>query len=393
MRLIWSTDDLLISGLPYPDFPILLWDNMQSCMPANEFLRYYLLRGAIGSRRSWPNTGRALYDYFSFLQVHELHWEDVDRGEQKTLVAAYRDYCFETSKHKRRTVRNRLLYVCAFYSFALSRSWIKTLPFEYEVRRVTRGGGFLVHTDGGGGKAMVPDVMPSAQKSIPEFLSLGQVQKLFAAATNSHHRMILRLALGTGLRKEELATFPRAYVFDPDLSGRSERNIRVRLDPRDGYGMKTKGSKERDIFIGRQLMKDLNHYAVHQRGLRSSLSSGAQEALFLNQGGDMFGSDGKSLDRIIRLIGMKAGVRVWTHLLRHTYATHTLSALQRSRDRNKVEPIVFVQNQLGHAWVQTTMVYLHLVNSLADDAVLAYDDELNEMANVLDGQAQDLHQD
>lgn len=61
---------------------------------------------------------------------------------------------------------------------------------------------------------------------------------------------------------------------------------------------------------------------------------------------------------------------------RHTYATHTLVALQRNR--GSVEPLVFLQRQLGHSSIQTTMVYLHLVNELADDAVLAYDDELNE---------------
>jgi integrase/recombinase XerD len=43
--------------------------------------------------------------------------------------------------------------------------------------------------------------------------------------------------------------------------------------------------------------------------------------------------------------------------------------------------------------VQTTMVYLHLVHEIADEAVLAYDDELNELAKAADGQAQDIHQD
>lgn len=63
-------------------------------------------------------------------------------------------------------------------------------------------------------------------------------------------------------------------------------------------------------------------------------------------------------------------------MLRHTYATHTLVTLQRNR--GNLDPLVFVQRQLGHSSIQTTMVYLHLVNELADDAVLAYDDELNE---------------
>jgi len=393
MRLISSTKDLVISGRPYPGFPILLWDSMQSCIPANEFLRHYLLRGAIGSHKSWANTGRALYDYFSFLQAHELQWDDVDRGEQKTLVAAYRDYCFEVAKLARTTVRNRLLYVCEFYAFAQRQNWIDTLPFGYETRRVLRGRGFLAHADASGGTAMARDVMPRVHKDLPKFLAADQIRALLGVAMNPHHRMIIRLALGTGLRKEELATFPRAYVFDPDLARRSERNIRVRLDPRDGHGMKTKGDKPRDIYIGRRLMKDLNHYAIHHRGLRSSLSRNPQAAMFLNQSGEPFSADGKSLDRIVRQIGDKAGVRTWTHLLRHTYATHTLMALQRTQDRQRIEPIVFVQQQLGHVSVQTTMVYLHLVHEIADEAVLAYDDELNELAKAADGQAQDIHQD
>jgi hypothetical protein len=128
MRLITSTRELVMGGHPYPDFPILLWDTMESCAPANQFLRYYLLRGAIGSKKSWAGTGRALYDYFSFLQAHELSWDDVDRGEEKTLLAAYRDYSFEVAKLARSTVRNRLLYICEFYSFAQRQAWIKALP-------------------------------------------------------------------------------------------------------------------------------------------------------------------------------------------------------------------------------------------------------------------------
>lgn len=392
MRLVTSTRDLVMGGRPYPGFPILLWDSMDSCIPANRFLRHYLLRGAIGSRKSWANTGRALYDYFSFLQAHDLQWDDVDRGEQKTLVAAYRDYCFEIAGLALSTVRNRLLYVCEFYAFAQHEGWIDRLPFGYETRRVLRGPGFLAHADATGGRVAIRDVMPRFHKSLPQYLSCDQIRAVLAAATNPHHHMIIRLALGTGLRKEELATFPRAYVFDPDLAGRPERNIRVRLDPRDGHGMKTKGDKPRDIYIGRALMKDLNHYAVHHRGLRASLARDPQPQLFLNQCGMPFSYDGKSLDRIIRAIGQRAGVRTWTHLLRHTYATHTLVALQRTQDRNRIEPVVFVQRQLGHASVQTTMVYLHLVQDLADDAVLVYDDELNDLATPTHGQAEDLHQ-
>jgi integrase/recombinase XerD len=231
----------------------------------------------------------------------------------------------------------------------------------------------------------VRDVMPRVHKDLPRFLSAEQVKALVTGATNPHHRMIIRLALGSGLRKEELATFPAAYVFDPDRAGAKGRNIRVNLAPSDGHGMKTKGGKPRVIYVSRCLMKDLYHYSVHYRGQRASLSKDVHRPLFLNQAGLPFSADGKSLDRIVRLIGQKAGFKVWTHMLRHTYATHTLVVLQRNRAANRIEPLVFLQQQLGHASIQTTMVYLHLINELADDAVLAYDDELNELVGGADG--------
>lgn len=98
MELIWATKDLLIAGRPYNGFPILLWDTMESCVPANDFLRHYLLRGAIGSTKSWPSTGRALYDFFSFLQAQDIDWDDVDRGKAKSVIASYRDYCLVECK-------------------------------------------------------------------------------------------------------------------------------------------------------------------------------------------------------------------------------------------------------------------------------------------------------
>lgn len=379
MELVWAAEDLVIAGQPYPGFPILLWDSMESCVPANLFFRHHLLRGIIGSKRSWPSTGRALYDFFSFLQAHELDWRDVDRGEAKSLVAAYRDYCLVTCKLALTTTRQRLQYICKFYEFAQKEKWVERLPFAYEERTVKRETGFLAHVDASGGKAIANDVMPRSHKILPKFLSMAEVKTLLAAVENPHHRMMIRLALHTGLRREEIAAFPLAYVFDPDKAQRTERNLRISLDPYDGSGMVTKGSKPREIYLSRQFMTELYRYVTKIRGERASLSKTPQKALFLNQFGQPYGEDGKSLNRIISEAGKRVGIKVHTHMLRHTYATHTLVSLQRNPSTG-LEPLVFVQRQLGHSSIQTTMVYLHLVNEMADEAVLAYDDELNALA-------------
>jgi len=376
MELVWATKDLVIAGRPYPGFPILLWDTMESCVPANDFFRHFLLRGAIGSIKSWPNTGRALYDFFSFLQAHDLDWRDVDRGEAKSIVAAYRDYCLGQCGLARSTTRQRLHYVCKFYEYAVTNRWVTRLPFGYEVRRIRSKSGFLAHIDATGSKTMANDLMPRADRTLPKFLSMNEIKALLYAAENPHHRMMIRLGLETGLRREEIATFPLAYVFNPDKTDLRERNIRIRLDPRDGHGMLTKGSKTREIFISRRCFSDLHRYMVQTRGERGSISQAKYKPLFLNQFGRPFSNDGKGIERIVRNIGKKVGINVHPHMLRHTYATHTLGTLQRYR--GDVEPLVFLQRQLGHTSIQTTMVYLHLVNELADRAVLAYTDELND---------------
>lgn len=377
MELLSATKDFTIVGRPYPGFPILLWDSMESCVHANEFLRYYLLRGDIGSRKSWPSTGRALYDFFSFLQAHGLDWRDVDRGESKSLVAAYRDYCLEHCRLARTTTRQRLLYVCKFYEYAQRQRLVTKLPFQYEERTVQRQTRFLAHVDASGGKALVNDVMPRKHKSLPKFLTMREIRTLVTAAENPHHRMIIRFGLQTGMRREEIASFPLAYVFDPDKTYRHERNIRIRLDPGDGLGMRTKGGKTRDIFISRRFLTELYRYVVQTRGERASLNTalGNDQPLFLNQFGQAFADDGKRIERIVRKIGARVCIKVHPHMLRHTYATHTLATLQHNQS---VDPLVFVQRQLGHSWIETTMVYLHLINEMADEAVLAYDDELND---------------
>ncbi|MGP5426072.1 tyrosine-type recombinase/integrase [Pseudomonas helleri] len=378
MELVWGTTDFVIAGQPYQGFPILLWDSMESCTQANQFFRHYLLRGQIGSKQSWPSTGRALYDFFSFLQAHDLDWRDVDRGEAKSLVAAYRDYCLVTCELARNTTRQRLTYICKFYEFALEKRWVKRLPFGHEERAFKRETSFLEHVDASGGKALVKDVMPRRHQLLPKYLSMSHTKSLLAVADNPHHRIMIQLALRTGLRRNELATFPVAYVVDPDKAGGTERNLRIRLDPFDRCGMETKGNKVRDIWISRNFMAELYRYVTKLRGERAS-NGKDQKPLLLNHLGEPYGSNGKSLNRIIIEIGTRAGIEVHTHMLRHTYATHTLSNLQRNPEKG-LDPLVFLQRQLGHSSIQTTMIYLHLVNEMADEAVLAYDDELNEMA-------------
>ena len=80
MRLVTSTRDLVMGGRPYPGFPILLWETMDSCTPVNQFLRHY---GAITSsaiedlvREAMSAVGHELYRRWSFPVAHHSSLSD-----------------------------------------------------------------------------------------------------------------------------------------------------------------------------------------------------------------------------------------------------------------------------------------------------------------------------
>lgn len=379
MLLLSATSDYVIAGRSKPGFPILLNSDMTSCWEVNEFLRFYLLRAQIESEGSWEPISRSLYDYFGFLEAHGLRWSAVARGEAKNLLAAYRDYSFETAKLARNTVILRITYICEFYKYALRQGWIATLPYEYERRHhINRPTGFLGHLAAYGNTPKTNSAMPRRHRALIKFLSLEQARLLLGATSNVHHAAIIRTGLLTGMRREELATFPAAYVFDPGKSKAGENSVSVTIDPADGTGMQTKGSKARVVYMDREVMRGLYRYKSLHRNERASLTTDQHPNLFLNKNGQPFARDGKGIEAIVRNLGKTIGVHAHPHILRHTYATHTLHALQQRHSKgNRIEPLVFLQKQLGHSSINTTMDYLHLIDQVADGAALAYDEELS----------------
>jgi len=378
MHLIYSTSDYSLPGTSRAGFPILLREDMSSFREANEFLRQYLMQGTI-CEGSWETIGRAIYDYLSFLESNDLDWRDVNRGELKSLPAAYRDYCGEVFGHKRNTIRLRLTYIFQFYEYALRQKWISRLPYTSRERRGFHSQGFFAHLNTAGTTIEVPSVMPRYHKTVLRFLSIEESRQLLAETKNIHHYSVINFFLRSGIRRTEMASFPLSYIFDPDVSGGNSRNVRILLDPQDGSGMKTKGSKARMIWIPRNVMRELYSYSRHYRGERSNLTENQHLQLFLNQDGEPFADNGAALEEIVRSAGQRIGVHAHPHKLRHTYATHTLSLLQRAKRKTGIEPLVFLQGQLGHESIEQTRKYAHLVNQLADDAVLDYDSELNSV--------------
>ena len=179
---------------------------------------------------------------------------------------------------------------------------------------------------------------PKRWRTLPEVLSIAEIDRLLAAPTLDdplvfRDRALLELAYGAGLRVSEwISIGVRDVLFDEGL-------VRV-------FG---KGSKERLVPIGRRAIGALASYV---RELRPRLEQGeGRGALFLN-------ARGKPLTRmgawtILQKYVTRAGIEkhVSPHTLRHSFATHLLEGGADLRA---------VQEMLGHADISTTQIYTHV---------------------------------
>ena len=179
---------------------------------------------------------------------------------------------------------------------------------------------------------------PKRWRTLPEVLSVAEVDRLLAAPTLDdplvfRDRALLELAYGAGLRVSEwISIGVRDVMFDEGL-------VRV-------FG---KGSKERLVPIGRRAIGALASYV---RELRPRLEQGeGRGALFLNARGQPLTRMGAW--KILQKYVTRAGIdkRVSPHTLRHSFATHLLEGGADLRA---------VQEMLGHADISTTQIYTHV---------------------------------
>jgi site-specific recombinase XerD len=181
----------------------------------------------------------------------------------------------------------------------------------------------------------------------------------------------------TGLRQIECRTFPDAYVFDPERRKDLQpgQKIRLHLDP---AAMEIKNSKPRDIDVPYDLMEKLWTYSVRRRQERANNTPKGQELphLFLTEGGLPYSKD--AIGAIFRALSKRVGFTVTAHMLRHSYATYLLWSLRKSTTFQG-EPLLYVRDRLGHSDVSTTSIYLHLINSLEGQLVLAHEDEIDQL--------------
>lgn len=183
--------------------------------------------------------------------------------------------------------------------------------------------------------ALVPDSNMEVQKLerprrglyLPVVLSKEEVSAILEHIINIKHRCIIALIYASGLRIGELLNLK--------LSDVDSRRMLIRVH-------QGKGGKDRYVSLSEKILIMLRNYYDEYKPV---------EYLFNGAGGERYSPE--SIRNILKVACERAGIRkkVTPHTLRHSYATHMLEQGVDLR---------YVQELLGHAKPETTMIYTHV---------------------------------
>jgi len=388
MRLIKATEDFKLHGQSYKDFPLIVNSEMELEREVHQFLIYFCItRGRVESKNTWWRYCQDMYDYFGYLEGNGLDWRTGLATTQHSVIAAYRDWSVSLGLSSK-TINGRLRTIIQFYEFALRKHWIESVPYDIETVIINKGKGFLAHTDRSGNQKNTANVMLKEKVAALQILTKQEVKTLMAHQCFISQHLIYRLAVQTGLRKEELLTFPESYIQDPSTK-RGKAIVPVVISSKDmvvvnGQGG-TKGNKERTIHIPNALYERLWQYKLHERNellLKNGISE--QKALFLNRFGQTYSIKGTILNSELKKIVGRNEISI--HKLRHTYATFKLYGLRNNPDY-RGDPLVYVQDRLGHSSILTTQIYLHYLEDLEGDLMTEYDQDIDQICLESEGLA------
>ena len=184
-----------------------------------------------------------------------------------------------------------------------------------------------------GRKIQLPQI--KRDNSLPVVMSLEEVKKLISAPKYLKHKLIIATLYGCGLRSYELCALK---LCDVDFERRTV------------FIKKQKGKIDRYVPLN-------NHLA---RGLKAYIQTeNPYEYLFNSQvtdNGKPLPMSTNGIQWVIKENRSKIGTskKITAHTLRHTYATHLLESGLN---------LIALKELLGHARIETTLIYLHVSNT------------------------------
>ena len=169
---------------------------------------------------------------------------------------------------------------------------------------------------------------PHVGKRLPDILDKDEVLAIFHQLDNKKHKLLISLMYAAGLRRSEVQKL-------------AIRDISIKTG--EIFVREGKGQKDR-VTVVSQKLKGLLALYLKEYTPKKYLFEGEKP-------GEMYSFS--SMSNVLKAAARSAGIqrRVHLHMLRHSFATHSL---EQGMD------IRYVQELLGHSDLKTTERYTHL---------------------------------
>ena len=182
-------------------------------------------------------------------------------------------------------------------------------------------------------RIQLPQIKNSGK--LPVVLSKEEVRRFIKAPKYLKHRLIIATLYGCGLRSYELTNLK---LSDIDF------------DRMTVFIKRQKGNKDRYVPLSQHLARGLKKYIATEHPVKYLFNSQVTKE------GAPRGITTRGIQWVIKENRSKIGThkKVTAHTLRHSYATHLLEDGLN---------IMAIKELLGHAMIETTLIYLHVANT------------------------------
>ena len=239
--------------------------------------------------------------------------------------------------YSRKTVKSYLFHVDKFILSGLEpKEFLLSMVERQKSKSMIRVAGFAVkfylrHVKNKNNQSINEEINKilnaKMDKKLPEILSKKEIEEMVFVTKNVKHRLIMQILYAAGLRASELI---HLQWRDIDFS---RNTIHLKL---------AKGAKDRIVMLSPKIKKSLLALTNNREGIVFVSGRGGHYSL-------------ASIEKIVKNAARKARIKkkVTPHSLRHSFATHLL---ERGTD------IRHIRDLLGHARIETTMIYTRVSN-------------------------------
>lgn len=262
--------------------------------------------------------------------------------EHKNIVRLFAKY-LEGKRYSNSTIKTYITFIADFFNYMKSKSVLEFCNKDVELfvedvfvpKKMSISSQRQLISAIKLFKAFYPEckiddlklTRPKKSKILPTVLSKEQIIDLLRCTKNLKHRAILAMIYSAGLRISELLNLQLNNID---------------IDRRQIIVKNSKGRKDRMIILAESFIPLLLNY-VNSYSPKKYFVEGAA--------GEQYSAE--SIRSFLKKSCTAANIqkRVTPHTLRHSYATHLLE--------NGID-LRYIQELLGHAKPETTMIYTHV---------------------------------